>query len=121
MNKLSVQEKKLIEKYKKKVCKQYPGAYLTAIGKTHYTIMQEQDGLQPKDILAEWCILPTTNPIKAWEMAQVGAKSNQNLNRTHPLRIEGMDMEDKIARVEARRLKTESVRESRKTKEYDIY
>ena len=53
MNKLSVQEKKLIEKYKKKVCKQYPGAYLTAIGKTHYTIMQEQDGLQPKDIVAE--------------------------------------------------------------------
>ena len=121
MNKLSVQEKKLIEKYKKKVCKQYPGAYLTAIGKTHYTIMQEQDGLQPKDILAEWCLLPTTNPIKAWELAQVGAKSNQNLNRTHPLRIEGMDMEDKIARVEARRLKAESVKESRKTKEYDIY
>ena len=83
--------------------------------------MQEQDGLQPKDILAEWCLLPVTNPIKAWELAQVGAKSNQNLNRTHPLRIEGMDMEDKIARVEARRLKTESVRESRKTKEYDIY
>jgi hypothetical protein len=54
-------------------------------------------------------------------MAQAGAKCNQNLNRTHPLRIEGMDMEDKIARVEARRLKTESVRESRKTKEYDIY
>lgn len=121
MIKLSVQEKKLIEKYKKKVHKQYPGAYLSALGKNHYTIMQEQDDLHPKDILAEWCLLPTENPVKAWELATTGAKSNQNLNRTHPLRIEGMNMEDKIARVEARRLKSDTIRESRKTKEYDIY
>ena len=45
---------------------------------------------------------------------QISAKTNQNINRTHPLRIEGMNMEDKIARVEARRLKKESAVESRK-------
>jgi hypothetical protein len=47
-------------------------------------------------------------------MAQMTARTTQNLNRTNPLRIEGMDMADKIARVEARRLKKESAMESRK-------
>jgi hypothetical protein len=121
MLKLNTQELKQIEKLKKKVHKQYPGAYLVELGSGYYTILQEQEDLLPKDILLEWCVPPVNNPISAWEAALTGAKVNQNLNRTHPLRIEGMNLEDKIARVEARRMRTETGKESRKTKEYGIY
>jgi hypothetical protein len=121
MKQLTVQDKKTIEKYKKKVHKQYPGAYLITMSNGWYTIMQEQENLTQKDVLAELCFTPQKDPIKAWELAQLTAKTTQNLNRTHPLRIEGMNMEDKIARVEARRLKKESALELRKKRESDIY
>ena len=121
MIRLTTQEVKQIEKLKKKVHKQYPGAYLAELGSGYYTILQEQDDLLPKDVLQEWCVPPAKHPVKAWEAASAGAKVDQNLNRTHPLRIEGMNLEDKIARVEARRLRTETAKESRKSKEYGIY
>lgn len=121
MRQLTIQDKKTIEKYRKRVQKQYPGAYLTSMSSGYYTIMQEQDDLSQKDVLAELCFAPQKDPIKAWELAQLTAKTTQNFNRTHPLRIEGMDMEEKIARVEARRLKKESAMESRKKRDSDIY
>lgn len=121
MKRLTIQDKKTIEKYKKRVHKQYPGSYLVGIGTGYYTIMQEQEDLTQRDVLAELCFAPVNDPVKAWELAQLTAKTNQNFNRTHPLRIEGMDMEDKIARVEARRLKKESALESRKKRDSDIY
>ena len=121
MKQLTAQEKKLIDKYKKKVHTQYPGAYLASMG-SYYTIVQEQqDSLALLDILAEFCFMPQKDPIKAWELAQTAAKTNQNLNRTHPLRIEGMQLEDKIARMEARRMKSEEDRIARKRKERNIY
>jgi hypothetical protein len=114
MKKMTVQEEKLVNKYKRKVHTQYPGAYLVGIGSGYYTIAQEQDDMSLKDILEEFCFPAQKDPIKAWELAQTTARVSQNINRTHPLRIEGMDMADKIARVEARRLKKESAVESRK-------
>lgn len=121
MKRLTDQEKKLIETYKKKVHTQYPGAYLQAIG-SYYTIVQEQqNNFAQLDILSEFCFMPQKDPVKAWELAQVSAKTNQNLNRTHPFRIEGMQLEDKIARMEARRMKSEEDRIARKRKERNIY
>ena len=121
MKQLTSQEKKLIEKYKKKVHTQYPGAYLASVG-SHYTIVQEQqDSFALLDVLSEFCFMPQKNPVKAWELAQTAAKTNQNLNRTHPLRIEGMVMEEKIARMEARRLKSEENRISKKRKDQNNY
>jgi hypothetical protein len=111
---MTVQEEKLLNKYKRKVHSQYPKAYLVDIGTKNYTIVQEQDDFMLTDVLAEFCIPPQSNPIKAWELAQFAAKTNQNINRTHPLRIEGMNMADKIVRVESRRLKRESALEFRK-------
>ena len=102
------------EKYKKKVRNQYPEAYLSCVGSGYYTIVQEEENLETKDVLAEYYLQPVNDQLKAWELAFTSVKINQNLNRTHPLRIEGMDMADKIARVEARRLKKESAMESRK-------
>jgi hypothetical protein len=118
MMNLSESDKKLIEKYKKKVHKQYPGAYLSAVH-NGYTIVQETEDLQLKDILSEFFIPPAKTPAKAWEYAQSNARIFQNLNRTHPLRIEGMEMEDKLARIEARKNR----RDERPTKssKFDIY
>ena len=121
MKQLTIQDKKLIEKYKKKVHKQYPGAYLASMSNGYYTIMQEQDDLTQRDVLAELCFAPQKDLIKTWELAQLTAKTTQNFNRTHPLRIEGMNMEDKIARVEARRLKRQTASESKKKHNSDIY
>ena len=121
MKQLTVQDKKTIEKYKKKVHKQYPGAFLAPIGSGHYTIMHERDALTLLDVLGELLLPPAKDPVTAWELAQMSSRITQNLNRTHPLRIEGMNMADKIARVEARRLKKESANESRKFRDQDIY
>ena len=118
---LTLKDKKLIEKYKKKVHNQYPSAYISCIGSGYYTIVQEGDDLETKDILADYYLQPVNNQLKAWELAFISVKTNQNLNRTHPLRIEGMNMEAKIARVEARRLKKEDSMESKKIRKYDNY
>ena len=80
MKQLSVQDKKLIEKYKKKVHKQFPGAYLISIGPGYYTIVQEGEDLTLRDVLAEFLFNPVKDPVKAWEMAQLSSKTFQNLN-----------------------------------------
>lgn len=110
------EDKKLIEKYRKKVLTQFPNAFLSSRnGK--YTIVQEKDDLSLKDILSELCIPPQETPVLAWEMAQVSAKTTQNFNRTHPLRLEGYDAEDKIARIEGRKIRNGTDRgEKRKKK-----
>jgi hypothetical protein len=118
---LTLKDKKLIEKYKKKVHNQYPSAYISCVGSGYYTIVQEEDNLEIKDILADYYLQPVNDQLKAWELAFMSVKTNQNLNRTHPLRIEGMNMEAKIARVEARRLKKEDSIESRKIRKHDNY
>lgn len=121
MKQLSVQDKKQIEKFKRRVHKQFPGAFLMGVGSGYYTVVQEADDLSIKDVLAEFMFNPVKDPVKAWELASTSSKTYQNINRTHPLRIEGSNMADKIARVEARRLKRESGVESRKIKDQDIY
>ena len=121
MNKVAVQNKKVIEKYKKKVKSKYPGAFASKLSNGKFTIQQEQDDLTVKDILAEMFLLPVDTEIKAWELAQYSVKIAQNLDRTHPLRIEGMNLEDKLARVEARKHRAETKRESRKNDDSYIY
>jgi hypothetical protein len=118
MKNIAILNKKTIEKYKKKVHKQYPGAYLKKLSNGYYTVVQENEDLSTKDILAEFCFYPTKDPVKAWELAQVSSKSEQNLNRTHPLRIEGQNLEDKLARIEQRKSKSEG---TMKKSKHDIY
>ena len=86
-----------------------------------HTILQEQDDLNVIDVLAELLFLPQRNPVDTWATAATVAKSTQNLNRTHPLRIEGMDMADKLRRVEERRMRNEARNEMRNSKEFDNY
>lgn len=120
MKKPENNEVKLIQKYKKKVYSLYPSAFCKPVGK-YFTIVQEQEDLSLKDILSEFCFVPQPTPLKAWELAQVSIRTTQNLNRTHPLRLEGMKMEDKISRMESRRFKSEGVSKKRKLNEFDSY
>jgi hypothetical protein len=101
------EQEKLVEKYKKKVHKQYPGAKLFAMPKGYYTIAVENDDFTVTDVLSEYCFLPTKDPVKAWELAQVSSKTTQNLNRTHPLRVEGQKLADKLQRIAMRRQRGE--------------
>lgn len=98
---------KLIEKYKKKVHKQFPGAKLFSLSKGYYTIAVENDDLSITDVLAEYLMNPVKDPVKAWELAQTSSKVTQNLNRTHPLRIEGQQLQDKLNRIAMRRQRSE--------------
>ena len=120
MQKLTAQDKKTIEKYKKRVQKRYPGAFLTSISNGHYSIITENDDLTVTDVLSELLVPYPNDVLKAWELAAMSVKITQNLDRTHPLRLEGMKMEDKIARIEARKAKKDVEKELKKSNS-DIY
>ena len=62
----------------------------------------------------EFLIKPVNTPLKAWEIAHQASKTIQNLNRTNPLRIEGMNLENKISRVNLRRDKAKAAQNTRK-------
>lgn len=102
---ITKEQLKLIEKLKRNVHKQFPKAYLQTIS-YGYTIVQEQENLDIRDILSEYCILPAKDPVTAWTLAFCISKANQNINRTHPLKVEASDLQDKLERIENRRLKS---------------
>jgi hypothetical protein len=95
---LTKQEIKTIEKFKRRVQKQYPGAFHREIKKGYYTIMQEKDDLSIVDVLAESLMPPSNNVIQAWENAALSVKINQNIMRTHPLKLDALDLSDKALR-----------------------
>jgi len=101
------EQEKLVEKYKKKVHKQFPGAKLYTLPKGYYTIAVENLDLTITDVLAEYLLTPVKDPVKAWELAQLSSKTTQNLNRTHPLRVEGQKLQDKLNRIALRRQRGE--------------
>lgn len=88
---MTKEEVKTIEKLKRRVQKQYPGAFLKEIKKGKYTIMQETDNLTVIDLLAESFIPAASNVIQAWENAALTVRVNQNINRTHPLKLEALE------------------------------
>ena len=104
---------KQLVQYKKTVQKRYPGAYAVC-ERNRFTIVQEQDDLSIKDILAEMLFLPTITEDDAWKLASTVSKVTQNINRTHPLRNEGMAMEEKMIRLENRRHRAELTKKKKK-------
>lgn len=122
MKNLTEIEIKQIEKFKKLVHKQYPGAFLRKVGTGYYTIALEQPDLTIKDILAEMLFFPVHDPVEAWKLASTIVKTSQNLNRTHPDRLEGMEMEDKISRMALRAARREmSLQKPLNNSDIDIY
>jgi len=82
---------------KKRVLKQYPNASV------EYTNTGIQ--IMSGDVyIAEEFYLPATNcEDKAWEYAALACKTSQQFNRTHPMRMDLVDIESKINRINRRR------------------
>ncbi len=112
MKSVTKEQIKLIEKLKRNVHKQFPKAYIQATS-YGYTIAQDQLDLSTKDLLAEYCILPAKDVITAWQLAQTISKVNQNINRTHPLKVEASDLQERLERIEMRRLKVSDTKKSK--------
>lgn len=107
----------------KRVLKKYPHAYVKQIAKDKYTICMEQEDLSIYDILAEMYMPYASSPETAWSLASQSVRIEQNINRTHPLRIEGMNMEDKLHRMEIRKMKNkkELPKKGKKSKNNSLY
>ena len=82
---------------KTKVLKQYPNArpMLTAEG---VRIMSGD-----VYIAEEFYFPATTCEEKAWDYASVACKTTQQFNRTHPMRMDLVDIQSKINRINKRR------------------
>ena len=119
-NKKVIDVKTQIEKYRKKVHSIFPKAFIQKVGR-RFTIVQEQSDLTMKDVLAEMLILPQTSEVKAWEMAQVSAKTTQNFNRTHPQRMDNASQDDKYSRIESRKQRGMGEVKKKKRDKLDSY
>ena len=86
-----------MNKFKKRVLKQFPDAYVES----------SADGLRiinNDEYLAKEFYMPaTTCEDKAWEYAALACKLTQNFNRAHPLRMDLSDVENKLARINRRK------------------
>lgn len=103
---------KEVLKLKKIVQKRYPGAYTSHVG-NKYTIVYEDDTLNLHDILAEMLFLPTASELEAWKLASTVSKTIQNINRTHPDRLDSVVSEEKILRMSRRQQRAMNTRKSK--------
>ena len=105
MIKLTPEQEKYCNKLKRSVEKQFKKPYVREITPGKFTIESLDENLEPIDILLEQYYLPTNSPIQAWELASNACKTTQNINRTHPIKVELSDSEGKYERVQRRRMK----------------
>ena len=117
---ISEKDIKRIDAARKKVHSQFPKAFLSQVS-NKYTIVQEDSDLNVKDILTEICMSAQDTPLKAWEMAALAVRTIRNFNRTHPLRLEGMDFADKIIRINDRKSRSRTEKPSKNNKVRDNY
>jgi len=86
-----------MSKFKKRVLKQFPYAYIESSINGLRIINNDQ-------YLAEEFYMPdTTCEDKAWEYAALACKLTQNFNRAHPSRMDLGDVENKLARINRRK------------------
>ena len=82
----------------KRVLKEYPKAKCTIDDNGHFIIIVDDI------ILAEeYYLPPALDTITAWANAALACKTTQNFNRTHPLRMDLTNIEDKLIRMEKRK------------------
>jgi hypothetical protein len=105
MIKLTLEEQKYCSKLKRTVEKYYKSPYVREVSPGKFSVESLNVDLEPIDILLEQYFLPTNSPIRAWELAASSCKTTQNINRTHPIKVELSDAEGKYERVKTRRLK----------------
>jgi len=87
-----------ITREQKRVLKEYPNAKCTIDDNGHYIVIVDDI------ILAEEYFLPPAmDALSAWTNAAVACKTTQNFNRTHPMRMDLANIEDKLLRMEKRK------------------
>ena len=82
---------------KKKVIDNHPNA------KVEYTVTGVQIMSGDMFIAEEFYLPSTTCEEQAWEYAALACKTKQQFNRTHPSRMDLVDIESKINRINKRR------------------
>jgi phage tail protein X len=105
MIQLTKDEEKLRDKLKKQVDKYYPKSYAKQVTLGRHTIEYLNEDYETIDILATQYFIPTLTVIEAWQLAANVCKTTQNINRTHPIKVELSDSEGKYERVRNRRNK----------------
>lgn len=99
------EDKKQLDKFKRQVEKFYKNPYIKKVSLSRYTIETLNEDFEPIDILLEQYFLPASSELEAWKLAASVCKTTQNINRTHPIKVELSDSEGKYERVQRRRLK----------------
>jgi hypothetical protein len=96
---VNVHGKKIVMvRNQKRVLKEYPNAKCTLNDNGEYIIVVDDV------ILAEEYFLPPAyDTLSAWANAALACKTTQNFNRTHPLRMDLTNIEDKLLRMEKRK------------------
>ena len=95
-------------KFQKQVLKKYPNA------KLDYNLDGECFIVNGEDILSEEYFMPeTVDPDKAWEYAAIACRTTQNFNRTHPLRIDGRDVEARVQRILNRKKRSNDAKQTK--------
>ena len=105
MIQLTKDQEKLRDKFKRHVDKFYPKSYAKQVTGSKYTIESLNEDYEVTDVLATQYFLPTNSIIEAWQLAASVCKTTQNINRTHPIKVELSDVEGKYERVKNRRNK----------------
>jgi hypothetical protein len=96
-DRFSMREEIKKERLKKRVLRDYPNAYVDH-DVNGYKIMAG-DVFIAKDYY-----LPDTHDLdKAWEYAALACKTTQNFNRSHPMRMDLSNLENKINRINKRK------------------
>ncbi len=86
-----------MNKFKKRVLKQFPNAYVESSVNGLRIINNDE-------YLAKEFYMPdTVCEDKAWEYASMACRLTQNFNRAHPLRMDLSDVENKLARINRRK------------------
>ncbi len=86
-----------MNKFKKRVLKQFPNAYVESSANGLCIINNDQ-------VLAEEFYMPDTHcEDRAWEYASLACKLTQNFNRAHPSRMDLSAVENKLARINRRK------------------
>jgi len=82
---------------KTRVLRDYPKAYVDYDG-DGYKIMSEDN------YIAKDYYLPDTHDLdRAWEYAALACKTTQNFNRSHPMRMDLSNLENKLNRINKRK------------------
>jgi hypothetical protein len=89
---------KSMTREQKRVLKEYPNAKCTMDDNGHFIVIVDDVVLAE-----EYFLPPALDNLTAWANASIACKTTQNFNRTHPMRMDLANIEDKLFRMEKRK------------------